>query len=37
VPVPSRTIRAELSEEAERLVRFVAADATRHEVRWAKT
>jgi hypothetical protein len=32
--VPSRSVRAELTDEAERLVRFVAADATRHEVRW---
>ena len=31
VPRPART---ELTEEAERLVRFAAADASRHEVRW---
>ncbi len=34
VPVPAAT-RTELIEEAERLIRFVAADAARHEVRWA--
>ncbi len=30
-----RSVRAGLTEEAERLVRFVAPEATRHEVRWA--
>ena len=34
VPVASRSVRAELTEEAERLVRVVAAEASRHEVRW---
>jgi hypothetical protein len=33
-PVPS-SVRTELTDEAERLVRFVAADVSRHEVRWA--
>jgi Winged helix DNA-binding domain len=33
-PVPAAA-RVALTDEAERLVRFVAADATRHEVRWA--
>jgi hypothetical protein len=33
VKVPA-SARAELTEEAERLVRFVAPEATRHEVRW---
>jgi hypothetical protein len=26
--------RNELTEEAERLVRFIASDANRHDVRW---
>lgn len=31
-----RTARTELTDEAERLVRFISADASRHEVRWAR-
>ncbi|MBA2373163.1 MAG: winged helix DNA-binding domain-containing protein [Chloroflexi bacterium] len=31
-----RTARTELTDEAERLVRFVSAEASRHEVRWAR-
>jgi len=35
IPVRSTSVRAQLTDEAERLVRFVAPHATRHEVRWA--
>ena len=34
VPVPDAA-RTELIEEAERLIRFIAPDATRHAVRWS--
>ena len=35
VPLTDQSVLAGLTEEAERLVRFVAPEATRHEVRWA--